>query len=412
MKKVLLVSYGGGHIKIISLIAAALERSGEVDFKILALTTAYKVATACFPNKTVRLSDYVHLFDKHKIEIEGYGKSLLSENFNPNSGVSESETCWYLGLSMFDLVQRHGESHAYEQYQERKRQAFLPISVMTTILRNEQPDTIVSTTSPRFEQASLIAGNQLGIETIEILDLFGELYPLPEAKHIVCMNKSVSDSLKAQGLVDRHYYHYGQPAIEETCNYIKKIDKNSIKNRLNLNQKNVLLYATQRPIICNEDFSYAGFAGYDTINNHVFSILENLHKNFSIDILLRIHPNENIENYQPWLEKYKFVRCVNENLNIHESISVCNLLLNQASTVSVEAMAVGKTVFTFRYHLDQTYPLPEVAVDPFIHSNGFEELEKNLLDFLRKGLSTEQKIALDFLPISSVENIVRLINAV
>lgn len=412
MKKVLFVSYGGGHIKILSLIADALEKSEGVDFKILALTTAYKTAIIHFPDKTTGLLDYTLLFNTHRLEIANYGKSLLSENFNPDSGISEKETLQYLGLSMFDLVHKYGKKRANELYNRKKRQAFLPVEVMKKILQYEDTDIVVSTTAPRFEQASLIAGNQLGIETIEILDLFGELYPLPEAKHIVCMNKSVSDSLKQQGLIDREYYHYGQPAIEKSCKAIASIDSHVLKQHLGINKNTVLLYATQQPNVYNEDFSYAGFAGYETINNSVFSIFERLHENFSIDILLRIHPNESINDYQFWLDKYPFVKYINNELNVPESISVCDALLTQASTISVEAMVAGKQVFTFRYHLDQTYPLPGVTMKPFIHANGFEDLESKLLHFLQNDLPNYRRKNVDFLPLNSVENIVKLIEKI
>ena len=70
---------------------------------------------------------------------------------------------------------------------------------MKNILEYEKTSLVVTTTSPRFEEASLIAANELGTETIQILDLFGELYPLPKANHIICMNNYISESLKKQG---------------------------------------------------------------------------------------------------------------------------------------------------------------------------------------------------------------------
>ena len=77
------------------------------------------------------------------------------------------------------------------------------------------------------------------------------------------MNSYISESLKKQGLIENKYYHFGQPAIEKTVNNILSVDKLQIKNKLGLNNNKVLLYATQRPIICNEDFSYSTLAFFD-----------------------------------------------------------------------------------------------------------------------------------------------------
>lgn len=414
MKKVLLVSYGGGHIQIISLIAEALKKSADIDFKILALTTAYQRSFNDFPKNTVGLVDYASLFKKNEREIIEHGQALLDENHDSNSSVSQLETIWYMGLSMYDLCQKIGYERAQSLYASSKRHAFLPVETMEAILKHEKPDVVVATTSPRFEQAALIAGNQLGIATLQILDLFGELHPLPEAKHIVCMNQSVSNCLKRQGLTDRHYYHYGQPAIEASVEKINALDIGKIKSKLDLNSHIVLLYATQRPVIFNSDFSYQSFAGYKTINDNVFSILEKLQRDFSVNVLLRIHPNERIEDYQPWLDRYDFIRPIHDLLNSHESIAICDVLLTPASTLGIEAVAVNKTVFTFNYHLNKYYPLPEATKKPFIFSDGFEDLATNLFGFFSGNQSREcdVKSNVPFLPTGSVKNIVQLIKRI
>ena len=68
------------------------------------------------------------------------------------------------------------------------------------IILEEDFDTIIATTSPRFELASLLAGNKLKKRTIQILDLFGEIHPLPIAKEIITINENVTKSLKQQGV--------------------------------------------------------------------------------------------------------------------------------------------------------------------------------------------------------------------
>ncbi|MCR8710555.1 hypothetical protein [Aliarcobacter butzleri] len=408
MGKVMFVSYGGGHINIINEVIRGIIKNKDIDFKLLALTTAYDKSVSLFSNKYIKkISDYKDLFKKDIEKINYYGSLILEDNYNASSGISKEDTLIYLGLSMFELVQTHGEQKAFDLYNKKKRQAFLPIKTMKKILEYEDISLVVTTTSPRFEEASLTAANELGIETIQILDLFGELYPLPKANHIVCMNSYISESLKRQGLIKNKYYYFGQPAIEKTVKNILSIDKVIIKNKLELNSNKTLLYATQKPNIYNEDFSYYDFAGYETINDNIFSIFEFLYEKYNINILVRLHPNENFNDYKKWFDKYNFVQYINNKCNLEESLAICDILLNQASTVSVEAISANKDVFTFKYHLDKTFPLPAVMNDPFIFSDGFEELKQKLSLYFENKLKTK-KIG-NFLEFDSVKNILKLI---
>ena len=408
MGKVLFVSYGGGHINIINEVIKEIIKYKNIDFKVLALTTAYDKSVSLFSNKYIKkISDYKDLFKKDIEKINYYGSLILEDNYNASSGISKENTLIYLGLSMFELVQTHGEQKAFDLYNKKQRQAFLPIKTMKKILEYEDISLVVTTTSPRFEEASLIAANELGIETIQILDLFGELYPLPRANHIICMNNYISESLKKQGLIENKYYHFGQPAIEKTVKNILSVDKVIIKNKLELNSNKILLYATQKPNIYNEDFSYHNFAGYETINDNIFSIFEFLYEKYNINILVRLHPNEDFNDYKKWFDKYNFVQYINNKCNLEESLAICDVLLNQASTVSVEAISANKDVFTFKYHLDKTFPLPAVMNEPFIFSDGFEELKQKLSLYFENKLKTKKTG--NFLALDSVENILKLI---
>jgi hypothetical protein len=108
--KVLFVSYGGGHINIINEVIKEIIKYKNIDFKVLALTTAYDKSVSLFSNKYIKkISDYKDLFKKDIEEINYYGSLILEDNYNASSGISKEDTLIYLGLSMFELVQTHGE---------------------------------------------------------------------------------------------------------------------------------------------------------------------------------------------------------------------------------------------------------------------------------------------------------------
>ena len=61
----------------------------------------------------------------------------------------------------------------------------------------------------------------------------------------------------------------------------------------------------------------------------------------------------------------------------------------------------------FKIDMDKIYPLPELAKEPFIFSDGFEELKENLCLYFENKL--EIKKIESFLPFDSAKNIVNLI---
>ena len=112
-------------------------------------------------------------------------------------------------------------------------------------------------------------------------------------------------------------------------------------------------------------------------------------------------------DYEKWFKKYPFVKHINSYCNLEESLAVSDILVNRVSTVSLEAIAAKKTVFTFKIDMDKIYPLPELAKEPFIFSDGFEELKQKLSLYFENKLKTKKTG--NFLALDSVENIVKLI---
>lgn len=410
MKKILFVTYGGGHVNIIDLVAGGLLNVSGIEFNILALTGAYGKIVNRYPHGTVKcISDYLHIFSEEMDEINYYGNMYFEENYNPAAGISKHETIAYIGLSFRDLVASVGKEEAERLYAYNKRQAFLPVDTMMRILAASDYDGVVATTSPRFEQAALIAGNRLNLKTVEILDLFGDIYPLPEAKHIITMNSKISDSLRSKGLIDRMYYELGQPSIEKTVNEINGLDAAEIKKSIGIEDgENVLLLATQRLVEVQEDLSRGRVIDNRAVYDRIFMILDRLHKEYNVKILLRKHPNENKEFYDVYLQRYPHILYVNNLLDSAQSIVVCDSMLTHYSTIGVEAIACGKDVLTYQHHFNHAYPVRQLQEEPFIFSESLDILEKNICQHFSKSKNKCSKHN-NFFPSGSVENIVKLL---
>ncbi len=405
MKKVMLVCYGGGHLQLLIPVMKELEKR-EQPFVVLALTVAYEQCKKLFPQQTRRLLDYVFLFEEDLESIKELGSELVIDNHNPDSGIDLEESIFYLGLSMHDLLNQYGVAKAGKYYAEKGRHCFLPIFSMKKILNFEQPKVVVSTTSPRFELSSIYAANQLKIKTLQILDLFGDITPLPSSDYLVCMNDSVKNTLIERGLKESQIFPFGQPAIEDTVRNIESIDKMKLRKRYVKGKTRILLFASQRPIEYDTSGKFSSYLDYQSVNDNLCRVLGNIETKFDIKVLIRIHPNERKEDYELLLNKFD---CL--DLNLYESLALADIVVTSASTIAIEAVVTGSNVFTFSYDEQKYYPINVFKEKPFIFSNGYKSLEFKLRYFLAND-KKEKANHIQFLCRDSAIHIVNLIEGI
>ena len=403
MRKILFVTYGGGHVNIIDEVAQSLLNIEELEFNILALTLAYPKLRGIYPKGIVKnISDFSYLFEDLNEEAIYWGNYLLDENYNINSSITKKETVHYIGYSYVDLILKHGKDRAAEIYHQKKRTSFLPTTIIEEIISKEGFDTIITTTSPRFELASIIAGNKLKKRTIQILDLFGEIQPLPQAKEIITMNKDVTKSLIKQGVVSK-FYEYGQPSIEKTVHHVKSVESSVLKNKLRIKKKTILV-ATQKLVEFTKNMTKGKVVDNKSIYKTLFKDVFKIVKDFNLQLLIRIHPSENLSFYNDFLEGENYI-LLNNEFNSIESIAISDYVLTHSSTIGVEALACGKTVFTYSHH-HGFYPIKQMQKEPFFHSNiiGLEKAIKKVLLCNEKNEKNEI-----FIPLGSVQKIKELI---
>ena len=167
-KKILFVSYGGGHVNLLLPVYRQLVNDKNHLCEFLALTSAGNV---------LEENGFPHLGFKDLIEsgdeqVLAYGRDLVGKT-NDSMRVPYDESVAYMGLSFWDLVQRHGEEEAHRIYREEGgRQAFYPVTPLRRYLEKVRPDLVVATNSPRAERAVIDAATQLGIPAVCVVDLF------------------------------------------------------------------------------------------------------------------------------------------------------------------------------------------------------------------------------------------------
>lgn len=167
-KKIVLVAYGGGHVNMLVPVIKKLQENHNLELVVLGLTTAGSV----LEKQGIAYLGFKDLLKPSDKKALVWGEKLAAPA-NLNAVVPYEESVAYMGLSYMDLEFRHGVEKAAHIYQAKGgRQAFYPLSVMERFLREEQPDLVVATNSPRAERAAITAAGELGIPAICLVDLF------------------------------------------------------------------------------------------------------------------------------------------------------------------------------------------------------------------------------------------------
>lgn len=214
-RRVLFVAYGGGHTSMVLPVIRALRAARpEVECILLALTTGWGRARA-EGFEPLGYKDLLHLADAKAALV--WGECLRAGNSSPD--VSAEETVAYLGINYLELEERLGAEGARAHYAEHGRYGFLPVNFMRRVIRHFAPDAVVSTNSPRSEQAVLQAAASLGVPSVGMVDLFGmdsDTYVLREAKPdwTCVIAGSVRDRLLARGFAPDGVVVTGNPAFD------------------------------------------------------------------------------------------------------------------------------------------------------------------------------------------------------
>ncbi|KOO02249.1 hypothetical protein [Vibrio nereis] len=333
--KILFVTYGGGHAKIILPIVKALKKQADYEIYILALTTA----TAYFKENgidTFGFKDILPLFtNEEQKQIINYGRAL-AEN---NSVVDYNESIAYMGISYFELVNLHGEDKANSLLEKKGRAAFLPEVALTKFLSSISPRVLVTTVSPRAEQAAIIAAKALSIPSVCINDFINNNSAKRVAQtepDITCViSKGVANQINIlNDTLDIRVT--GNPAFDRLANLnynrldlIKKIGVSG--------KKKVILWAAQRE---HDIHPFTGKEGKPLLPRMVEAELVKIALDDKFDIILRSHPNDIIdyEQHQNIIDGNDF--------SLDELLYVCDVVITISSTVGYEGLLLGKGLLT------------------------------------------------------------------
>lgn len=375
--RIFFVTYGGGHVDIVSRLLAPLEQLQLPRPTVLALTTAPHglKSTACNMRRCV---DY--------ITVEGYEAALdvggaLAESFrSPHSPVPWDETCAYYGVSMIDLTQEHGEDQAMRLYADLGRKAFLPVHFMAKVLEIEQPDIVVTTCHVRMERAATIAAKAAGIMTVRIEDLFGYsmlgAYPHGELgtliaedeqpDHVIVPNIATQNIMIENGFPSSRIHPLGQPVFS---NWKNELDNASPLKELTVSGKPVVTYIAT-PVMSD-------------LVKYSRDFIEIAKKQKELTFCIKLHPSTSLGHFLDELGE------IPENIHVLSTEPIVDIIQSSAivilqmSTVGV-LCAIAKTKMIVWSTEDYQEILPYVSSGAASLVHNKLDLERNIEEFIAR----------------------------
>lgn len=364
MKKILLITYGGGHVAIIAPIAQALLDFGH-SISFIALTTA-RTAVDRLGISSIGFADLPEAVD---VDALRWGREL-ADNLPIGGPVSIEETVAYLGASFRDLVDEYGEVDARRRYSDSGRQAFLPVATMRRVIERIAPDLVIATNSPRAERAAILAAGQLGIPSVCAVDLFAlqEVQWIGQpgyATRVCVLNESVRNMFLAHGRKPEEVIVTGNPAFDKLTAPETATAGAQLRQARGWDDgKKTVLWASQ---IEPEQHPFSDLKGDPSLPRLVEKHLrEIVAADENLRLVVRYHPSERIDfepgvrvDYSPVSEP------------ISTLLHAVDAVVVTASTVGLEAALAGRPVVS----IDNSIFTPDTQYSAMGVSRGVTDLQ-------------------------------------
>lgn len=373
-RRVLCVTYGGGHVAMMIPVVRALRESAEWEVTVLGLTTAApRLAAAGIPFLGFR--DLVEPEDEAALEL---GRALAQGM--ETGPVPWEESVAYLGLSYKELEREHGVPQAATLYREAGRQAFHPVRRLKRLIDRVMPDVVLTTNSPRAERAAMEAARQRGIPGVCMVDLLGHrqmewLGRADYADRLCVLTSEVRQRFLATGRSPESVVVTGNPAFDSLAD--PTLPHRGAELRRSKGWRSdqfVVLYSPhlREPEFHPQDGDKGDPALPEKCDAALFEIVA---RHPSWQLVCRPHPSDT--RHRPHLP-------ANAELSgqcdpLHPLLHACDVCIVTMSTIGLEAAIAGTPVLSLEKSvLNRDLPLAGMGISRGVST--FDQLEEALRD--------------------------------
>jgi hypothetical protein len=335
MRRILFVTYGAGHVAMCLPVIQALRARADLDVKVLGLTTA---------QAALRARGIPHLGFRDFVTDEtslACGQRLVAAL--PGAPVDPAESMAYLGASYADLVDTHGSATAAALYEERGRQAFLPVGRLRQIITDVAPDLVVATNSPRAERAAIVAAGQLGIPALCLVDLFAlqEVAWIGNpgyARRVCVLSEFVRQIMIRSGRRPDEVVVTGNPAFDSIAAPDLGARGLQIRSEQGWGSHKVILWASQ---VEPERHPFTGQPGDPLLPRQIEGeMVRAVASHADWQGVIRYHPSEGQIN----APRAARISVSPRQQDLHALLHAVDVVAVMSSTVGLEAALIGRPV--------------------------------------------------------------------
>lgn len=335
-RSLLFVGYGGGHMRMLVPVARALRARGA-DVTLLPLNVGIADAKASgLP--CLSLSRLVE--DWPDVDrIARLGASVAPVSGHP--AMSDHDTHIYHGIGLSDLIETEGEAEARAHFAVEGRRAFHPVRSMSRALEQLAPDLVIATSAPRAESAALVAARATGRACLCVSDhfLLYEMDYVCRAGHgdrITVLCAPVAEALRRAGRPAREIRVTGNPAFDGLADPGHRTAARAWREAAGWMDNRVILWPQQlastlvrdKPLLPSSAIGPALRAALDA--------------DTSLRLVVRPHPSAPDEGFGAPDDRVRLER----DAPIETLIHAADLVVQQSSTVGLQAALCGKPVIT------------------------------------------------------------------
>lgn len=321
-------------------------QSHGVECHVLALTTGYRKAEQ-LGLRPLGYRDFQHLVPSLS-DVLAWGHQLYPENQHPD--VDSSESLLYLGVNYAQWVADYGEAQAASMYATQGRRGFYPLEFLRAILKAVKPDIVVTTNSPRSEQAAVEAAIGLSIPTLSMVDLFlrpsdpfcqRRLY----ADKLTVISDDVKQVLHSVGIAPSRVVVTGNPAFDTLASAAVQQQARDFRQRLGWEDLKVVMFAGHTEDSPGTPSNWRGRLFCVEVESR---LRDWVNQRDDRALIVRYHPSES--HLYPWLMQHPRIHRSDPSLEpLHPVLLATDIVVVQTSTVGLEASLGGRAVLCLKF---------------------------------------------------------------
>lgn len=345
-------------------------REPGIHIDLLALTTGTDIARRQ-GFSPLGFRDFVHWYDVET--LQRHAAPFLADTQHPL--IDAEETQAYLGINFEDLHQQLGAQAAAQAYATKGRWAFMPLNFMHRLMNHLKPDILLTTNSPRSEQAAITVAAELGIPSVCMVDLFSPagdpfLDRTQYADALTTISAVGKSNLVAGGLPAERIHVTGSPAFDGIFSEVRR--QEAISDRLERHWVGlkVILWPGHLELLPQGMQQLANPAEFPGLTEKI--LREYVAKNKNTALIVRYHPNH-VSSFTPDLTQERVLWSDAASRHVHRDIHLSDIVVVQATTVGLEAAVAGKSVISLDHCPSHgVFPCSALGISRGVHS--FEDL--------------------------------------